>query len=280
MSQSQLSDRSFVAVNGKDAADFLQGLITTNIETLGSGEALPGALLTPQGKILFDFLISRSADGFRLETSTAQLEGLIKRLNMYKLRADVLISADLSTGVTVIWDEPQPDGSVVDMRFMNADVPLFRLAGGQVDNNSQAYDALRTLHGIAESGFDYALADAFPHDVLLDLNGGVSFRKGCYVGQEVVSRMQHRGTARRRIVIVRSESRLPVSGTDLIVDNKIIGTLGTVADNVALALCRIDKAGEALEKNTAITAGGVVVSLSLPAWSRLSFPTSADEVTA
>ncbi len=133
------------------------------------------------------------------------------------------------------------------------------------------------LAGIAESGSDFALQDAFPHDVLFDLTGGVSFRKGCYVGQEVVSRMQHRGTARRRVVVVTADAALPAAGTELLTGGKPIGTLGTVAGNRGLAIVRIDRAGEAIASATPILAGETAVSLSLPSWTGLAFPTSAAE---
>jgi hypothetical protein len=127
------------------------------------------------------------------------------------------------------------------------------------------------------SGADYALQDAFPHDILLDRDGGLSFRKGCYVGQEVVSRMQHRGTARRRVAQVSATSALPASGTELIAAGKPVGTLGTVVGSRGLAIVRIDRVGDALARSQAITAGDIDVTLSLPAWSELAFPVEVQE---
>ena len=114
----------------------------------------------------------------------------------------------------------------------------------------------------------------------MDKNGALSFRKGCYVGQEVVSRMQHRGTPRRRVVIVAGASTLPESGTAITAEGKSIGTLGTVYGTSALAIVRIDKAGEAMANGVDLLAGEVPVTLTLPEWSGLSFPTSADEASA
>jgi len=141
-------------------------------------------------------------------------------------------------------------------------------------------DTLRINAGIVESGRDYALSDAFPHDIILDLTGGLSFRKGCYVGQEVVSRMQHRGTARKRPVIVRSEAALPATGTDLLAGGKPVGTLGSVSGTLGLAIVRIDRAADAMQSGTPITADGVPVTLELPAWTGLAFPQEASEVPA
>ncbi|MDH4441124.1 MAG: folate-binding protein YgfZ [Rhizobium sp.] len=272
-----LPDRAFVHVGGADADHFLQNLITTDLAGLAEGEARPGALLTPQGKILFDFLIWRDGDGFVLDTGTEQQEALIRRLTLYKLRAAVTLDAIQESGATVTWGSEAETG-IVDHRFALAGTPVRRTIGqAGAPGDASAYAALRILHGIVESGADYALQDAFPHDVLLDKSGGVSFRKGCYVGQEVVSRMQHRSTARRRVVIVSAEQALPASGTEITIDGKPIGTLGTVAGRRGLAILRIDKAGEAITKGTAVLAGEVPLTLALPAWSGLAFPSDAAE---
>lgn len=277
MPAASLPDRALIQVSGADAEHFLHNLVTTDIAALPAGEAWPGALLTPQGKILFDFLVWRDGDGFVLDTTTGQRDALIKRLSMYKLRAAVEIVALEPEGVIVAWGEDADETGLVDHRFAVAGVRVTRKPGAGQAEVPQGYDALRVLAGIAESGPDFALQDAFPHDVLFDLMGGVSFRKGCYVGQEVVSRMQHRGTARRRVVVVTAEAALPVTGTELLTGGKPIGTLGTVAGNRGLAIVRIDRAGEAIASATPILAGETAVTLSLPSWTGLAFPTSAAE---
>lgn len=274
-----LSDRVLFRISGVDAESFLHNLITTDVGTLPEGEARPGALLTPQGKILFDFMIWRDGGGFVIETDEAQRDGLLKRLTMYKLRAAVEIVPVEEQGVTVSWGEQAADGWD-DSRFAKAGVVLKRSSGLSGKDERGAYDALRIECGIPASGVDYALQDAFPHDVLMDLNGGLSFRKGCYVGQEVVSRMQHRGTARRRPVIISADIDLPETGTAITAGGKPIGNLGSVAGKHGLAIVRIDRAGEAIASNTPILAGEAALSLSLPAWSGLTFPTSAEEVSA
>ncbi|MBB3314308.1 hypothetical protein FHT77_000150 [Rhizobium sp. BK181] len=272
-----LKNRSLVRVGGSEAQSFLQNLITTDIATLPTEEARPGALLTPQGKILFDFMIWRDGDGFVLETDDHQRDALLKRLTMYKLRAAV----DLSTageGVTVSW-EGESKGPV-DGRFAKVGLSLVRQPGQHGIDDLDAYHAMRIANGIAESGQDYALQDAFPHDVLMDFNGGLSFKKGCYVGQEVVSRMQHRGTARRRVVTVKAEATLPPSGTEITAAGKPVGTLGSVVGNGGLAIVRIDRAGEAMAAETPLLAGDIPVTLELPAWTGLTFPSTADEASA
>ncbi|TCR93068.1 folate-binding protein YgfZ [Rhizobium sp. BK376] len=274
-----LEGRRLLHVIGADAESFLQNLITTDLSALGTDDAKPGALLTPQGKILFDFMIWRDGSGFVLETDAEQQEGLLKRLTMYRLRAAVELSVDEVEGVTVSWGDDASEGRE-DSRFAKAGIRLLRRVGQHGADAEALYEALRIECGVALSGADFALSDAFPHDVLMDFNGGLSFRKGCYVGQEVVSRMQHRGTARRRVVIVSGENALPVAGTEISAGGKPIGTLGSVVGNHGLAIVRIDRAGEAMAAETPILIGDVKASLALPAWSGLAFPASADEATA
>lgn len=275
MSSAFLPDRRLIHVFGTAATDFLQNLITADIESMPEGEARASALLTPQGKILFDFLIWREGDGYAIETDTPQQDALLRRLTMYKLRAPVDLRANATEGVSVFWNEAAPSGAVADGRFAKAGLTLYRLSGASSDGSSADYDALRIAHGIAVSGADYALQDAFPHDVLMDVNDGVSFRKGCFVGQEVVSRMKHRGTARRRVVLVSGESYLPAAGTEIVSGGKPIGTLGTVSGANGLAIIRTDRAADAMASGTPITVGDVAVSVALPVWSGLTFP-SAD----
>jgi folate-binding protein YgfZ len=274
-----LKDRVLLRVSGADAESFLQNLITTDLGSLAADEARPGALLTPQGKIMFDFMIWRDGGGFVIETDQSQGDALSKRLTMYRLRAAVEIATEEQQGVTVTWGEDGTAG-YADGRFAKAGIALSRVAGPRGGDDASAYEAARIAAGVPASGADFALLDAFPHDVLMDFNGGLSFRKGCYVGQEVVSRMQHRGTARRRLVLVTADLDLPPTGTPILVNGKPIGTLGSTSGKHGLAVVRIDRAGEAMANDTPIVAGETPLRLALPAWSGLAFPTSADEATA
>ncbi|MGX9145393.1 CAF17-like 4Fe-4S cluster assembly/insertion protein YgfZ [Mesorhizobium sp. 128a] len=275
-----LKDRAVISVSGPDAEHFLQNILTTDLDTLGAAEAKPGALLSPQGKILFDFLVSRSGEnGFRLECRADVSDDFLRRLALYKLRAKVEISKQDQSLVTVAWGPDstasQTDSTdVSDARFSQLSVRR-SYGGTPAGGDLAAWQALRIAHGIAESGSDYQLGDAFPHDVLLDEAGGVGFKKGCYVGQEVVSRMQHRGTARRRVLIVSADHALPAEGTELTVAGRPVGMLGSTAGTAGLAIARIDRVKAAIDAGQPVLAGDVTVSLAIPAWAKFSFPKEA-----
>ncbi|MEO1749243.1 MAG: folate-binding protein [Pseudomonadota bacterium] len=264
-----LPDRSLIAVTGADAEHLLQNVITCDLDSLSEGVARPGALLTPQGKILFDFLIARSADSrFVIDIQADQVEAFTKRMTLYKLRSDMTFATHENRCVAVAFgDDISPKtGAVRDERFKGAEVYRWPVERGDNDiGKRDAWDQLRIDNGVAEGGMDYPLSDAFPHDVSLDQNGGVDFKKGCYVGQEVVSRMQHRGTARKRIMIAHSTDDLSASGTGVTANGKPAATLGTVAGNRALMIGRLDRVYEALKEGTPLLAGNITIqSVTLP----------------
>lgn len=275
-----LTDRASLSVSGPDAEHFLQNLVTTDLDALGEGELRAGALLSPQGKILFDFLVSRRGpEAFRLDARADMAQDFLRRLFIYKLRAKMEIS-QLSDGVPAVsWDDASagPEG-LRDTRFP-AEWRVARRYGAEpAPSDLTAWDALRIKAGVAESGADYVLGDAFPHDVLLDQNGGVGFRKGCYVGQEVVSRMQHRSTARRRIMILSGERELPPTGTDVTAAGRPIGALGTAVGAAALAILRIDRLADALAQGAPVLAGDVPVTAARPPGATFTLPAPGQAV--
>ncbi|WP_137932079.1 CAF17-like 4Fe-4S cluster assembly/insertion protein YgfZ [Mesorhizobium comanense] len=275
-----LKDRALISVSGPDAEHFLQNILTTDLDTLGVGEAKPGALLTPQGKILFDFLISRAGENtFRLECRADIADDFVRRLMLYRLRAKVEIARSEHALVTVGWGSEstasENDSTAVADRRFGGEGVMRSYTGSKGPDDEAAWQALRIARGVAESKTDYALSDAFPHDVLLDEMGGVGFKKGCYVGQEVVSRMQHRGTARRRVLIVQAALPLPTPGTELTSGGRPVGTLGSSIDTTGLAIARIDRVKAALDAGQPILAGDLPVTLAIPAWAKFSFPQEA-----
>jgi hypothetical protein len=280
-----LSDRSVVRVTGPAASSFLQGLVTNDIDKAKPGGAIHAALLTPQGKILFDFFVVPAGDGFLLDIAKAKAGELTQRLGFYKLRAQVEIEEDPSFTVAASWDAPPklPEGAFAyaDPRLPGLGLRILLPNDSDVRNLSCTsategeYHARRIALGVPEGGRDYAFGDAFPHEAMFDQLAGVDFNKGCFVGQEVVSRMEHRSTARKRIVGVEGEGPLPKSGTEITAGGAPIGTLGSVSGSTGLALLRLDRAEEAKAAGQPLRTGEVTVALRIPAWARLKTPAPA-----
>lgn len=274
-----LAGRGVLALEGGDAQSFLQGIITNDIKGLESNGGLYTGLLSPQGKILFAFFVVADGDRVLLDTDQAHAAGLAARLTMYRLRANVTI-ADVTHTYAVIagWDEPPPSGALayddprsamLGWRGLIAKETLATLQCELVDE--AAYHARRIELGIPEAEFDFALGDTFPHEALFDQLGTVSFKKGCFVGQEVVSRMEHRGLARKRIVPFEASSEVK-SGDAVMAGNVAIGRTGTVAGRQGLAMVRLDRAGEAYAKGLALTVDGGEIELRKPDWARYDVP--------
>ena len=268
-----LEDRGVVSVTGADATGFLQGLLTNDVERLQPGQARYAALLTPQGKILFDMIVVRARGeepSYLIDCAGVQAADLARRLGFYKLRAKVAI-ADVSAdrAVAAFWgDEPRS----VDEGLLYADPRDPRLgwrailprpiAAAVGSERVGEYEGLRIAVGAPKGGLDFAYADAFPHDANLDLLHGVDFDKGCYVGQEVVSRMKHRGTARKRIARVKLAGPAPAPGTPVLDRELAVGALGSSSGREALALIRLDRAEEAKAAGRTLSAGGVDLALA------------------
>lgn len=282
----ELSRRGVVAVGGADAETFLNNLFTSDMPAVGV--ASYAGLLTPQGKILFDAIVFREGERFLFDVPHTAAADLAKRLGFYKLRAKVEI-ADLSTerNVLAAWGDGPPivDGpAAADPRLDALGYRMIVPAGADMAADfSEAsiadYDAHRIRLGIPEGGIDFVFGDAFPHDVDMDQLHGVDFKKGCYVGQEVVSRMEHRGTARRRFVIANGTGAPPAVGTAVTAGERVIGAMGSSIDGKGLALVRLDRAKEAIDAKVPIAANGVSLALSIPPWAKFGWPTAltADE---
>ncbi len=283
-----LERRGVVAVGGPDAEKFLNDLVTADVSRAGPGQAVFAGLLTPQGKILFDFIVFRDGDRFLFDLPRGLAADFVKRLGFYKLRAKVTvddISAD--TRVLAVWGPqgvhhidgvaaPDPRLAALGWRVIApADQPP-ALSGFALATEAD-YDAHRIALAIPEGGVDFVFGDAFPHDTDMDQLTGVDFGKGCYIGQEVVSRMQHRGTARRRFVIAHATGPLPGPGAEVTAGGKALGLLGSSAGNGALALLRLDRAKDAIDAGTPIMAGDATLTLSLPGWATFGWPAATDK---
>jgi hypothetical protein len=286
-----LADRRVFSLGGRDAEKFLQGLITNDMALLAKGDALYAGLLTPQGKLLFEFFVLAADDGFWLETAQSQADGLRQRLAMYKLRAQVEIGEIKPLErVVAVWGAspghvPQVPGAraYADPRVAALGwrcIAEPRLASQIVAaTNGLAvppadWHAHRIVLGVPEAGPDYVLGDTFPHEANFDQLHGISFTKGCFVGQEVVSRMQHRGGARKRVVPLAAAAAL-ASGMEIRAGGAVIGKVGSVADRRALGLVRLDRAAEAAQKGEPLSAGGVEIVLRKPEWATFELTSAA-----
>ena len=265
-----LGSRAMLRLSGPDARQWLQGLVTNDVESLGSGQARFAALLSPQGKILFDFFVTPDADGLLIDCPAKDAAALLRRLGMYKLRAQVAVSdVSASLSVAAVWGgEPPP---VAQARIFPdpRDARLGWRAIGPASNlealgepaNEGEWRAHRIACGVPEGGVDYAFGETFPHEANMDRLNGVDFRKGCYVGQEVVSRVQHRGLARKRITKVRIDGTPPDGGGDIVAGEAIVGALVASAGTDGLAMLRLDKAAEAEEGGSALRCGDAVITV-------------------
>ena len=282
-----LPERGAVRIGGADARKFLQGLITSDMDKAGDGAAIHAGLLSPQGKILFDFFVVPAGDSFLLEGPRRLAGEFSKRLGFYKLRAAVTVTEEPAIQVAAIWGDDtiaEVDGAIVyrdprmaelGYRALLPDGIGIGAALGCTETSTEAYHAMRIGLGVPEGGRDFAYGDAFPHEALFDQLNGVDFAKGCYVGQEVVSRMEHRGTARKRIVPVSGDDPLPATGAEIMAGGVPIGTLGSVNGKDGLALLRLDRVGEAMAAGKPLTADGVPIRLRRPAFARFDIPVEA-----
>jgi tRNA-modifying protein YgfZ len=269
-----LPDRGVVSVSGADSAGFLQGLLTNDVEGLAPGQARYAALLTPQGKILFDVIVVRAPDAggpvFLIDCGAAQAADLAKRLGFYKLRAKVAIADESAArAVAAFWGgEPRAiEGGLLyadprDPRLGWRAILPRPIADGVGPEHAGEYEGLRIGVVAPKGGVDFAYGDAFPHDVNLDLLHGLDFDKGCYVGQEVVSRMKHRGTARRRIARVKLAGPPPAPGAPVMDRELAVGMLGSSSGREALALLRLDRVEDAAAAGRILSADGVGLTLA------------------
>jgi len=273
----QLPDRGVVSLSGSDVADFLDNLATNDLSGQRVGEARFAGLLTPQGKILFEFLALRTEEGWLLDTRADRLADFVKRLTMYKLRAKVTL-ADVSAdyGVAAAWGPKPPtiaDGwCFADPRHDDLGwrliIPRTKLEGLEGYAVPEAlYHERRVELGVAEGGLDYVLGDTFPHEANYDRLNGVSFTKGCFVGQEVVARMQNKTVVRKRVARITGTGPL-TTGAEIRAGAAVLGTVGSVSGPHGLAILRIDRAAEAADKGEALTVGDTAVIVDTAALDR------------
>jgi tRNA-modifying protein YgfZ len=271
-----LGDRGIIEVGGADATGFLQRLITNSVLNIPKGEGRYAGLLTPQGKLLFDFFVvplpGGPEAGYLIDCSGEQTADLYKRLNLHKMRANIAIEdksekfavaaifgGELATGIEGVFYR-DTRGPNMGRRVIAPREALAKLARAEASR----YEAHRIAQGVPQGGVDFRYGDAFVHDVNLDLMNGVDFKKGCYVGQEVVARVHYRNSARKRIVKIHFDGPAPAPGTQIMAGETKIGQAGSTAGVEGLAMVRLDWLEEARAAGVALKAGDVAVDVTLP----------------
>jgi folate-binding protein YgfZ len=281
-----LPERSVIRVAGDDAARFLNNLVTNEVGELAPGSARFAALLTPQGKILFDFFVVACAPedggGFVIDAPRVLADALAERLKFYRLRAKVEIAVLTDLAVAVVLDgEPRGDAGLIyadtrhpglgtRMIFPAADIDTALVDFERVD--AGRWQMQRITLGVPEGGKDFVYGDTFPHEADMDALHGVDFDKGCFVGQEVVSRVQHRGGPRKRVVPVTYEDAAPEEGAEIEAGGQTAGFMGSSAAGRGLAMLRLDRVDEALKVGGKIEGGGITLTLVKPDWAEFAFP--------
>lgn len=245
-------ERAIIRVSGTEPAKFLQTLVTNDLRKLGETGILYAAILTPQGKYLADFFLVADGDDILIDVDESVADTLLKRLLMYRLRAPVTLAREdvpVSRGTT-----HKPSGALPDPRHPDLG---WRLYGQAVPDDGTDWDALRVQHCVPETGVELQSGEGFVLELGLDRLNGVDFRKGCYVGQEVTARMQHKTELRKGLTCVAIAGTAPV-GTEIMAGEKPAGVLYTQSGDRAIAYLRFDRAGDAL------CAGDAVLTWPLP----------------
>jgi len=263
-----LSTRALICVTGADWRDFLQGQLTQDVETLGAGECRFAALLTPQGRLLYDLFIVGREDGCLLDVQAEWRDALIQRLTMFRLRAKVTFEPDPTpvsalfpppprgegaggggAGSAGVGVSPPPQPLPAGGRGFNPDPRLpelgFRGYGAEKPADAEqvdeaAYDRHRLELG-APGPDDWGTEKTYPIEANFDLLGGIDFKKGCFVGQETTSRMKRRGAIRNRMLPITFDGAPPAHGTEVLNGDRRAGQVLSGLDGIAMALLRLDR---------------------------------------
>lgn len=257
-----LFPRSLLQVSGPDSHDFLQGLITNDMKGAVPGSALYAALLTPQGKVMQAFFVMAQGDhDYLVDCPADEAEALFKRLRMFKLRAAVEITARDDVQIALSEAAIDADICVPDPRAEGLGFRCVVPAGEELPAAPDSWQAARMAAMVPEQGVDFDNGEVFPSDINMDLQNGVAMRKGCYVGQEVVSRMKRRGTIRKRTLRVVFEGAAAETGAEIIAGPARLGAITSTFGNSALAQIRTDRLASAQEKDETITCDGHAVQV-------------------
>ena len=248
------AERVVLRMEGEDVRTVLQNTVTNSIDRIAPDRAVYAALLTPQGKYLFDFILLEAPDGAVLvDTPATRAQALAQRLKMYCMRRDARVTGEAGLGVALVWDTDtapeagealvvrDPRAPALGWRLYAADPAAALAATGAAEATGEDYRTLRVVHLVPESGVELVPEETFILEANFERLNGVDLRKGCFVGQEVTARMKHKTELRKRLVQVRVEGKAP-PGTPVTAEGKPAGTLFTQADGIGLAHLRLDRA--------------------------------------
>ena len=262
-----LPSRAVVQVKGPDWRGFLQGLISNDVEALLPGQMRFAALLTPQGRLLFDLFVVGQPDGCLLDVQAAERDALIQRLQIYRLRAKVEIAPD-HRRLAALWSDDAdgagaPGGWIADPRLPALG---FRSVGAEAPTGATTvdedhYNAFRLSLGVPDPARDCLADKTYPIEADFDLLNGIDFNKGCYVGQETTSRMKRRGGVRSRMLPITFEGEPPPFGAEVMAGTLRAGEVLSGRTGRAMALLRLDRIQDAT-----LTSDGRPVTVQHPSW--------------
>jgi folate-binding protein YgfZ len=288
-----LTDRGIISVSGPDSRDYLQGLISNDITQVSSDKAIYAALLTPQGKYLFDFFISQLGEKLLIECEKSRTSELMKRLRMYKLRANAdLLDETEDYSILALWGDSvreamglnkmglgsakEKSGGVqmIDPRLeavggriiipINAAAIEIKLIGAGLASLSD-YDLHRLKLGLPNASRDMVIDKAILIESGFDELNGIDWNKGCYMGQELTARTKYRGLVKKRLVSITIEGATPKPGTPIMVGDKSVGEMRSSNGKSGIALLRLDQ----LENDaTNYICGQAILSPSKPEWAK------------
>jgi folate-binding protein YgfZ len=288
-----LTGRGTLSVSGTDSLAFLQGIVTNDIELVSANRAIYAAILTPQGKYLHDFFVVKFGDGFMLDCAANQLAELTKRLKMYRLRAKVDIkyqSADFSIFAITGANTPgfagltaAPGNAIhygdgiafVDPRLAELGLRTIQPAVSALSlmkntgfgaGNLESYQASQFSFGVPDGGNSELLKQTFPLEIGFDELNAISFEKGCYVGQEVTTRMKIRKLVKKRLVPVTFDSKAPAPGSAVQNQNKDAGQIFAANREIGLAMIRLETLDQALNAGAELTVEETTLRATKPAW--------------
>ena len=259
----RLPSRAVVRLAGREWRSFLQGLVTQDVESLAAGRLTFAALLTPQGRVLFDLFIAGQGDEGLIDCAAAHRDALLERLMIYRLRAKVEVTGD-DRGVCALWDAVTPPPAwTADPRVPGLGFRGYGAAppANATETDEAAYDTHRLALGVPGQN-DWGVDKTYPIEANFDLLAGIDFKKGCFVGQETTSRMKRRGIIKNRMAPISFEGVTPPFGAELLAGDHRAGIVLTGSVGRAMALLRLDR----LADGTLTLPDGRPWSPDLPAW--------------